>query len=325
MAQLATVFGGSGFIGSQIVRALARDGWRIRVAVRRPERAYRLRPMGDVGQIEIVQANLRDRDSAARALDGSQAAVNAVGVLFESGRQRFSPIHVEGAATIAREARAAGTRSLVHLSAIGADASSPSRYARTKAEGESAVRAAFAAASILRPSVVFGPEDDFFNRFAGLAAIAPALPLIGGGATRFQPVFVGDVAEAAARLLANPRDEGRTFELGGPRIYSFRDLMVLVLAETGRRRILIPIPVPVAKALGSAGDLLAAFGLTPPITTDQVKLLGRDNVVAENVLGLSDLGLAPTAVEGIIPTYLWRYRKGGQYSTTNPAAAEVGF
>ncbi|MGH6986090.1 MAG: complex I NDUFA9 subunit family protein [Caulobacteraceae bacterium] len=325
MAQLATVFGGSGFIGSQIVRALARDGWRIRVAVRRPERAYRLRPMGDVGQIEIVQANLRDRDSAARALDGSQAAVNAVGVLFESGRQRFPLIHVEGAATIAREARAAGTRSLVHLSAIGADASSASRYARTKAEGESAVRAAFAAASILRPSVVFGPEDDFFNRFAALAAIAPALPLIGGGATRFQPVFVGDVAEAAARLLANPRDAGRTFELGGPRIYSFRDLMALVLAETGRRRILAPVPVPVAMALGSLGDLFAAFGLTPPITTDQVKLLGRDNIVAEDVLGLSDLGLAATAAEAIIPTYLWRYRKGGQYSAPNPAAAEAGF
>ncbi len=314
MQGLATVFGGSGFVGSQIVRALARGGWRLRVAVRRPGGAYRLPMLGDVGQIQIVQANLRNADSVARALDGAQAVVNAVGVLHETGRQRFSAIHVEGAATVAQEARSAGAGRLVHISALGADPAAAAAYARSKAVGESAVREAFPTATIVRPGVVFGPQDRFFNRFAAMAMISPALPLIGGGHTRFQPVYVGDVAAAVARLLAQPESQRRTFELAGPAIYSFRELMVLLLEQIGRRRLLVPIPFAAATVLGLAGDALAAIGLPPPITSDQVALLRADTVASRGAAGLADLGLEPTAVEAIIPTYLWRYRKGGQYA-----------
>ena len=321
MKGLVTIFGGSGFVGSQIVRALAKRGARVRVAVRNPGRGYRLPMLGDVGQIEIVQANVRDEASIAWALDGAEACVNAVAVLHESGRQRFDALHVEGARTVARAAAAAGARRFVHISALGARRDSTSEYSRSKAEGEAAVREQMAGATIVRPSVIFGPDDAFFNRFASMATVSPALPLIGGGATRFQPVFVGDVAAAIVAALADDDTAGRTYELGGPLVYSFKDLMRLMLQEIGRKRLLVPVPFPVAKVLGMAGDLLAAAGLPPPITSDQVESLRSDNVVTPGAPCLADLGITPTPLHPIIPTYLYRYRKGGQYAEMSAAAA----
>lgn len=313
MADLVTVFGGSGFVGSQVVRALARQGQRVRVAVRQPHLAGDLRLSGDVGQIEIVQANVRNAASVQRALQGADAAVNLVSTLYEHGRQKFQTLNVMGAKTVAEAARAAGVARLVQMSALGADEASPSKYARTKALGEAAAREAFPGAVIIRPSVVFGPEDDFFNRFANMATLAPALPLIGGGRTKLQPVFVGDVAKAVARAAVDPDCAGRTYELGGPNVYSFRELMELVLAETGRNRALIPLPFPVAGLIGSVCELGAGL-VPPPITADQVELLKTDNVVSGQAPGLAELGIAPTAVEGVLPTYLYRFRKGGQYA-----------
>jgi len=311
---LVTIFGGSGFVGAQVVRALAKGGARVRVAVRNPGRGYRLRMLGDVGQIEVVQANIREPASVSRALEGAEACINAVAVLYESGRQTFEALHVAGAGLIARTAAAHGVGRFVHISAIGADTESAAAYGRTKAAGEAAVREIMPGAVILRPSVIFGPEDAFFNRFAAMAGLSPALPLIGGGATRFQPVYVGDVARAVAAALALPEAEGRTFELGGPEVHSFRDLMVIMLAVIQRRRILAPIPFPMATLLGRAGDLAAALGLTPPITTDQVALLRSDNVVSPGAAGLAELGVTPNALEPILPTYLYVYRPGGQYA-----------
>jgi len=320
MKGLVTVFGGSGFVGGQIIRALARRGHRIRVAVRRPNLAYRLRMLGDVGQIEIVQANIRMPASIDRALDGAEACVNAVAVIHESGRQRFQSLHVMGARNIAEGAAARGIGRFVHISALGASPDAHSKYGRTKAAGDAAVREALPAATIVRPSIVFGQDDHFFNRFAALAGFTPALPLIGGGHTRFQPVFVADVARAVANALDLPEAAGQTYELGGPGVHSFRELMDLMLAETRRRRILLPIPFPLAAPLGWAGDALLAvrgvFGFLPepPITSDQIAMLRDDSVVAPGAKGLADLGVAPTAMEPIIPTYLYRYRKGGQYA-----------
>ncbi|NGM50275.1 complex I NDUFA9 subunit family protein [Caulobacter sp. 602-2] len=322
MQGLVTVFGGSGFVGSQVVRALAKSGYRVRVAVRQPNLAYRMRMLGDVGQIEVIQANVRNAASVARALEGAEAAVNLVGVLWESGRQQFQSLHAMGAKTVAEQATAAGVKRLVQVSAIGADADSAAKYARTKAEGEAAVRAAFPTATIVRPSVVFGQEDKFFNKFGQLAASAPALPLVGGGATKFQPVFVGDVAAAIAKIIATPGAEGQTFELGGPAVYTFKELLELVLTETGRARVLAPLPWPIAGLVGKLGDIQASIlPLAPPLTTDQVALLkAGDNVVAPGAKGLADLGIVPTAVEAVVPSYLYRYRKGGQYAPT-PAGA----
>jgi NADH dehydrogenase len=315
MKGLTTVFGGSGFVGAQVVRALAKRDHRVRVAVRRPGRAYRLRMLGDVGQIDIVQANVRDDASVARALDGAETCVNLVAVLYETGRQTFEALHVEGAARIATTARVEGVTRLVHISALGAGADSPSAYARTKAAGEAAIRNAFAGAAVLRPSVIFGPGDAFFNRFAAMAASAPALPLIGGGQTRFQPVFVGDVAAAVAAALADPASAGQTYELGGPEVYSFEALMRLMLAVIERRRLLAPIGFGTARRLGKIGDLIARSGfIAPPLTSDQVELLRADNVVSARAPGLADLGVAPTPVEAVIPSYLYRFRKGGQYA-----------
>jgi NADH dehydrogenase len=278
--------------------------------------------LGDVGQIEIVQANIRDDDSVARALDGAEACVNAVAVLYETGRQTFEGLHVEGAARVAGRAKAAGVGALVHISALGADPASPSAYARTKAAGEAAVQAAFPDAVLVRPSVIFGPDDAFFNRFAAMALTAPALPLIGGGQTRFQPVFVGDVAQAISAALTDPGARGRTFELGGPTVYSFEALMRLMLQVVGRKRALVPIPFGAAKWLGRLGDVMARTSfLAPPITTDQVELLRADNVVSGRAPGLADLGVSPTPAEAIIPTYLYRYRKGGQYADAVQSAA----
>jgi NADH dehydrogenase len=321
MRGLVTVFGGTGFVGRQVVRSLAKQGWRIRVAARNVGRGYRLRMLGDVGQIEVVQANIRDAASVGRALDGAEACVNLVGVLYESGRQGFATLHAEAAGAIAQAAAARGITRFVQMSAIGADAASPAKYARTKAAGEAAVRAVLPSAVILRPSIVFGAEDAFFNRFAGLTTFSPALPLIGGGHTRFQPVFVGDVAAAVAKVLGDPAAAGRTYELGGPTVYSFRDLLAFILRETGRMRLLVPVPWFAAKMLGAVGDLQAAVPIIPPqLTSDQVESLRIDNVVADGAAGLADLGIEPRAVEAIVPSYLYRYRKGGQYAATPEGA-----
>jgi NADH dehydrogenase len=327
MRGLVTLFGGSGFVGQYAVRALAKRGWRIRVAVRRPWRAYRLRLLGDVGQIEIVQANVRMPGSVELALEGAEACVNAVGVLYESGRQGFSAVHAMGARNIAEAARQAGTARLVQISALGANEASPSKYARTKAAGEIAAREAMPGAVILRPSVVFGPEDRFFNRFAEMALVSPVLPLMGGGHTRFQPVFVADVARAVAAALGDDSTPGRTYELGGPAVYTFRQLMELMLREIGRSRLLLGVPWPAAQALGLVGDLMAAARSVapivpePPLTSDQAALLRSDSVAAPGAPGLADLGIEPTTLEPIIPTYLYRFRKGGQYAEALQAQA----
>jgi uncharacterized protein YbjT (DUF2867 family) len=313
MQGLVTVFGGSGFVGAQVVRALAKRGLRLRVAVRNPGRGYRLRMLGDVGQIEIVQANVRNPDSIARAVAGAQACVNLVGVLYETGRQQFQTIHALGARNIAEAAAAVGVERFVQVSSIGADPDSPSKYARTKALGEAAVREIIPGAVILRPSIVFGPEDGFFNRFAAIASLSPAIPLFGGGETRFQPVFVGDVAAAVATAIVNPAQAGQIYELGGPGVYSFKALMQLVCRETGRRPLLVPIPFALASLIGAAGDLVAGL-IPPPLTSDQVKLLRVDNVATPGVPGLAELGIEPSALEPVLPTYLFRYRKGGQYA-----------
>ncbi len=316
MQKLVTVFGGSGFVGRYVVRALAKDGWRIRVGVRHTHVAPELRVMGDVGQIEILQANIRYPDSVARTLEGASAVVNLVGVLYEAGRQGFDALHTAAASSLAGQAAGLGIERFVQVSAIGADPNSPSKYGQSKAAGEAAVRGAIPSADVVRPSIVFGPEDDFFNRFAGLAAISPVLPLIGGGATRFQPVYAGDVGAAVAAVLADPASAGRTYELGGPGVYTFKQLLEMMLRETRHRRALIPIPTPIAKIMGQAGDLQARLLpiIAPQITADQVALLQRDNVAEAGLPGLEALGVMPTALEGVLPTYLWKYRKGGQFA-----------
>ncbi|MEN3976476.1 complex I NDUFA9 subunit family protein [Emcibacter sp. SYSU 3D8] len=313
---LVTVIGGSGFIGRYVVRLLARQKHRIRVAVRHPNEALFLKPMGDVGQIQLLQTNIRNAASVARAVDGADAVVNLVGILQPSGHQDFQSTHVDGAETVAKAAAAAGVRRLVQLSAIGADRRSESAYARTKGEGEIAVRAAFPGAVILRPSIVFGPEDAFFNRFAGLATIPLLpLPLIGGGKTRFQPVYVCDVAEAITRAATLDGLAGQTYELGGPTIYSFREILELVQAEIQRDRMMLPVPFFAAK--------IAAFftGLLPnaPLTMDQVELLKHDNVVDETAPTLRDLGIDPTPCESVVGSYLERYRRQGEFA--KPAEA----
>jgi uncharacterized protein YbjT (DUF2867 family) len=309
---LVTVFGGSGFLGRHVVRALANEGYRIRVAVRRPELTGHLRPMGKVGQIHAVQANLRYPQSVAAALRDADIAINLVGILFERGQQRFDAIQAEGAETVAEAARSVGAR-LVHVSAIGADANSPSHYARSKAEGERRVLAAVPEATIIRPSILFGPEDDFFNRFAALARIAPALPLPGGGHTRFQPVFAGDVAAAIALAADGGTKPGATYELGGPDVYTFRELMEFILATIKRRRLLIPVPFTALKLQAA----FAQFLPKPPITPDQVDMLQVDNIVSEMARRdgrtLEALGMIPETIDAILPTYLWRFRKTGQF------------
>jgi uncharacterized protein YbjT (DUF2867 family) len=318
--KLATVFGGAGFIGRYVVQRLARAGWRIRVPARNPDSALFLKPLGDVGQIVPMAANIRNELSVRRAVEGAGAVFNLVGILSERGRQSFDAVHREGAERIAGIAAEMGAARLLHISALGADPQSPSKYARSKAAGEAAVRAAFPGATLFRPSIVFGPEDDFFNRFARLTRLLPALPLIGGGKTRFQPVYVGDVAEALAAALADPRTMGQIFELGGPQTYSFRQLMEILLAAVGRKRWLVPVPFPVATAQGAVLSLLP----NPPLTRDQVKLLRRDNVVSGLFPGLIELGVRPTALEAVIPTYLDRFRPGGWYSSARRRQGPTG-
>ena len=310
---LVTVFGGSGFVGRHVVRALANRGYRIRVAVRRPDLGGYLRPMGRVGQIQTVQANLRYPDSVAAAVRDADAVVNLVGILFERGRQRFDTIMAEGAGTVARAASDVSAP-LVHISAIGADENSPSHYARAKAEGERRVLAAQSTAVIVRPSVVFGPEDDFFNRFAALARLAPALPLIGGGHTRMQPVFAGDIGEAVARAVDGGLKPGAIYEAGGPDVRTFKELMEFVLGTIGRRRLLLPVPFGLMKFKAAFLQYLPK----PPITPDQVALLERDNVVSDDAgrdgRTLEGIGITPESMQAIVPTYLWRFRKTGQFS-----------
>ncbi len=316
--RLVTIYGGSGFLGRHLVRALAKRGWRIRVAVRRPELANFLQPLGMVGQIHAVQANVRFPESVASAAEDADALVNLTGILFQTGRQTFEGVQAEGARAVA-EAAAKQSAKLVHVSAIGADAKSQSAYARTKAAGEAAVKSAVPQATIFRPSILFGPEDGFFNRFAAMARIAPALPLIGGGATRFQPVFVGDVATAIVTTLEDLALEdkakpGMTYELGGPEVKTFRELMELMLKEIERRRLLVPIPFAVARLQAFFLELLP----NPLLTRDQVILLERDNVVSAEAeregRTLKGMDISPTALAAVLPSYLGRFRKSGQFT-----------
>ena len=309
---LVTVFGGSGFLGRHVVRALANRNYLVRVAVRRPELAGHLQPLGRVGQIHAVQANVRFAQSIEAAVRDADIVVNLVGILFERGRQRFDAVQAEGAGTVAQAAHTAGAR-LVHVSAIGADENSGSDYARSKAAGERLVVAAQPEAIIMRPSIIFGPEDDFFNRFAALARIAPALPLPGGGHTRFQPVFAGDVADAIAKAVDGKVNPGLVYEVGGPDVRTFKELMEFTLATIGRRRLLLPVPFPVLKLQAAFLQFLPQ----PPLTPDQVELLKSDNVVAaaahEQGRTLEGLGIVPNSVASIVPDYLWRFRKTGQF------------
>lgn len=320
--RLVTIFGGSGFVGRHVVRALATRGWRIRVAVRRPDLAFHLQPLGSVGQIHAVQANVRYPASVAEAVRGSDAVVDLVGILHEKGRQRFDAVHSSGARAVAKAAKEAGAAAFVHMSALSANASSLAAYARSKAHGETAVAEAFPAAIIIRPSLVFGPEDGFFNRFGALARVLPFLPLIGGGETKFQPVFVGDVAEVVARALDGELKMATTYEIGGPAVKSFRALMEYLCGVIGRKPLLVPIPFPAARLLAQATEIAdtLSFGLLPQsllITRDQVEMLRRDNVVSPQAIAdgrtLVGLGIHGEAFEAIVPSYLYRFRKAGQY------------
>jgi NADH dehydrogenase len=311
---LITLIGGSGFLGRHIVRSLAKRGYRIRVACRRPDLAGYVQPLGVPGQIMPVQANVRYPDSLAAVCDGAHAVVNLTGVLYSAGSQSFDAIHVFGAEASARAAKAAKARLFIQMSALGANPSSPSAYAKSKAEGEVRARANFPGAIVLRPSIVFGPEDDFFNRFAAMARFSPALPLIGGGTTRFQPVFVGDIAQAVTTLIDTGLASGRTYELGGPEVMSFRELMEFTLRTVDRKRLLIPLPWSVARVQAMILELLPK----PLLTTDQVELLRTDNVVSAEASAeqrtLPGLGITPRGIEAIVPTYLYRYRKAGEFS-----------
>jgi uncharacterized protein YbjT (DUF2867 family) len=309
---LVTVFGGSGFLGRHLVQALAGRQFRIRVAVRRPDLAGHLQPLGSVGQIHAVQANVRFPASVAAAVHDAAIVINLTGILYERGQQRFEAIQARGAGTVAAAAAHVGAR-MLHVSALGADAQSPSHYARSKAQGEAAVRAACPEAMIFRPSILFGPEDDFFNRFASMARISPVLPLIGGGRTRFQPVFVGDVASALAQAADGAGTPASTYEFGGPDVKTFKEIMEFILATIMRRRLLVPIPFTLAEWQA----LVLQFWPRPLLTPDQVTLLRRDNVVSSDAVlnqrTLSAFGIAPAAMAAIVPAYLWRFRKTGQF------------
>lgn len=309
--KLVTVFGGSGFVGRYVVKRLVQQGARVRVAIRRPDEGLFLKPMGAVGQIDIVQANLRVPHSVQSALVGADAVINLVGILYERGPQKFGSVIGRGAEVVALCAKEAGIQQMVQVSAIGANAESQSGYAKAKAAGEAAVLRHMPQATIIRPSVIFGPEDGFFNRFASLAGMSPFLPLVDGGHTRFQPVYVGDVAEAIVRALQDPAAAGQIYELGGPKIYSFKELMQLTLAEIKKKRLLLPIPGALLKPAAFLMELQPLFA--PPITRDQIALLqAGDNVVSPGAKTLADLGIDhPVPVEGTIGTYLYRYRRGG--------------
>ena len=311
-----TVFGGSGFVGRAIVRALAQEGLQVRIAVRRIELAESIKTAGDVGQITVMRTNLRVPQSVEAAIAGSDAVINASGIPFQRGRQRYRTVHVAGARAIADAAQAAGVERLVHVSGIGAEhRSSTNRYIQSKTEGEDAIIAGFPTATILRPSVVFGPDDAMFNRMARIAATAPFVPVVSGGTARVQPVFVGDVGAAAVAVLARPETAKKVFELGGPRVYTYREVAALVLREIDRDKPIVSVPAFLMKIAG----FFAEFLPVPPITADQVELLTQDNIARPGAPGLADLGIAATAAEVILPTYLDRFRIGGRYNLHAPA------
>ncbi|TNF59399.1 MAG: complex I NDUFA9 subunit family protein [Rhodobacteraceae bacterium] len=324
MSKLVTIYGGSGFVGRYIARRMAKAGWRVRVAVRRPNEALFVKPYGTVGQVEPVFCNIRDDASVAAVMTGADAVVNCVGVLAEDGRNTFDAVQAEGATRIARIAAEQGVARMVHLSAIGADANSDSAYARTKAAGEAGVLQHMPGAVILRPSIVFGPEDQFFNRFASMSRMGPVLPVVGAG-TRFQPVYVDDVAQAAVKGVLGEAPGG-VYELGGPDVNTFRELMVQMLQVIRRRKLIVNIPFPVARVMALGFDMVnfVSFGLIPAqITRDQVKNLARDNVVSEGAKGLADLGIKPVALEAVLPDYLWRFRPSGQYEEIKESARNL--
>lgn len=301
--KVITVVGGTGFIGRYVVKQLAAAGYTIRVIARHPEAALHLKTAGNVGQIVLSAGNLNNPDSLFGKLDDSYAVINLVGILFERGRQRFSSLHAHGAEKLAQMASNCGVERFIQVSALGIDKATSSHYARTKLLGEKAVQAAFPEATLLRPSVIFGPEDHFFNRFARMAAFSPVLPLIGGGHTRFQPVYVADVARAIAACLEKPETRGQAYELVGPHVYSFRQILEYVLKITGRRRLLLPVPYGIASMMGAMAELSPA----PQLTRDQVRLLKYHNVASPGAQGFAQLGITPTAVEIIVPEYLARY------------------
>ena len=307
--QVVTVFGGSGFVGRYVVALLARDGWRIRVAVRDPQKAAFLKACGDVGQVVPLAVDVSDPASVARIVQGSSVVINLIGILLEQGKQRFDLLQASVPGTVAAAAQKAGARTLIQMSAIGADLNSPSRYGRSKAEGEVAARAAFPSAVIVRPSIVFGPEDDFFNRFAKMAHVSPFLPLVGGGNTRFQPVYVGDVAGAIRKIVLHPdKYSGEIYELGGPKVMTFRECLELLLREVRLNRFLVGLPFWLARVMSVFMTVLP----NPPLTLDQLKMLEKDNVVSDQAKHLEDLGIKPVDPHLILSDYLSRYRDGGQ-------------
>jgi len=325
MAKLVTIFGGSGFVGRYIARRMAKQGWRVRVAVRRPNEAIFVRPYGVVGQVEPVLANIRDDNSVRAAIHGADAVVNCVGILAERGKNKFTSVQTEGAARVARIATEEGVARLVHVSAIGADADAASAYSESKGAGEAAVLEAFPRATILRPSIVFGPEDQFFNRFAGMARFGPILPVV-GAETKFQPVYVDDVAKAAEVAVLGTAAPG-IYELGGPDVHSFRELMQQMLQVIRRRRLIVNVPFFVAFLMGTAFDFLQTITLglfhNGLLTRDQVRNLRADNVVGDGKMGFADLGIEPIAMEAVLDDYLWRYRPGGQYAEMQESARHL--
>lgn len=324
MSNLVTVFGASGLVGRHTVRALAKAGWRIRAVCRHPNLANYLSPAGLPGQIQLFKGNVCDDNSVARALEGADAAVNLTGVLYSHGEQSFEALHVDAARRIGRLACETGIKTLVHVSAIGADPDAGSSYAELKGRGERALHEEFPDATILRPSLVFGPEDQFFNKFAWLARISPALPLIGGGHTKFQPVFAADVAAAILRCIEDTAAGGKTYELGGPTVYSFKELLQFILRETGRKRLLVPWPFFLASINAFFLQMPSIIlPIAPLLTVDQVRLLKTDNVVQDGALTFADLGIAPAAVEAEVPSYLWRFRPKGQFEEIANASADT--
>jgi uncharacterized protein YbjT (DUF2867 family) len=324
MSKLVTIYGGSGFVGRYIARRLAKAGWRVRVAVRRPNEAMHVKPYGVVGQVEPVFCNIRDDASVRAVMHGADAVVNCVGTFDRKGRNNFDAVQNQGAARIARIAAEEGVQRMVHISAIGADPDSDSVYAQTKAKGERAILQAMPDAVILRPSVIFGPEDAFFNRFAGMTRFSPVLPVVGAD-TKFQPVYVDDVAHAAALAVEGKAEPG-IYELGGPDVNTFRELMQQMLGVIRRRRLIVNIPFRIAAIMAGAMEIgqTVSLGLIPPqITSDQVRSLRVDNVVSEGARGFSDLGIKPTASEAVLPDYLWRFRPGGQYDAIKESAKNL--
>lgn len=325
MSKLVTIYGGSGFVGRYIARRMAKKGWRVRVAVRRPNEAIFVRPYGVVGQVEPVQCNIRDDVSVRAVMQEADAVVNCVGILNETGKNKFDAVQHEGAERIARIAAEEGVVQMVQISAIGADADGASAYARSKADGEAAVLQHMPQAVILRPSIVFGPEDEFFNRFAAMSRLGPVLPVV-GASTRFQPVYVDDVAQAAELAITGQAGPG-IYELGGPDVNTFKELMEEMLSVIRRRKVILNVPFWAARIMGFGFDMLQAvsFGLieNKMITRDQVKNLKNDNVVAPDAKGFAELGIRPTSLEAVLPDYLWRFRPSGQYDAIKESAKNL--